>query len=218
MTSRRLPGKVLREVAGQPVLGYVLERLERCDGLDAILVATSNDESDTPVADYGRRRGTACFRGSLDDVAGRFCRAAATVQASAFIRVTGDSPLLDQRLIRRGLDLFREGLWELVTNVAPRSFPKGQSVEVLDTSTFVSAHQRIVDADDREYVTRYFYRNAGAFRIRNFAANTDLSDIQLSIDTAEDLDMFATLVARMTRPHWQYGLHEILGLRNTVGA
>src|SRR6266852_6355172 len=99
MSSRRLPGKVLRPIDGKPVLLYVLERLERCRTLDSVLVATSVDPSDDAVEEICHRRGTPCCRGPLDDVAGRFLAAARERDVDGFVRVSGDSPLLDQRLV-----------------------------------------------------------------------------------------------------------------------
>lgn len=210
MSSKRFPNKVLYRVAGKPMLQYLLERLEHCSSLDAIVVATSVDESDTPVVEYCQQRGVACYRGPLVDVAGRFKQVLDLYQFDGFVRVTGDSPLLDQRLIEKGVGIFRHGDFDLVTNILVPTYPKGQSVEVLRTATYQRAYKRMKEAEDLEHVTRYFYKHSDDYRIHNFARAEELRRIQLSVDSWQDMDIFATIVSKMTRPHWEYTLEDIL--------
>lgn len=201
MGSSRLPGKVLREANGKPMLQYLLESLSRT-GLGPVVVATSAGSPDDGIAALCGRLGFACLRGDEADVASRFAAALGRYGFEAFVRVCGDSPLLDGELVRRGLEEFAAGDWDLVTNTHPRSFPKGQSVEVVRGSAFLSAMPRF-DAADREHVTRFFYSHPEAFRIRNFACGRDLGAVQLSVDTAEDFRRFEALAAAAGRPHWE---------------
>lgn len=210
MSSQRLPNKVLLETAGKPMLQYLLERLEHCDCLDNIVVATSVDDSDTPIADYCRQNGIACYRGSLSNVASRFNEVLDVYHFDAFVRVTGDSPLLDQRLIEKGVSLFLGGDFDLVTNVLPRTYPIGQSVEVLRSVTYQSTYDRMREEEDLEHVTRFFHKHPEEFRIQNFALTENLNHIQLSVDTGQDMDNFVTIASKMTRPHWEYTLEDIL--------
>jgi spore coat polysaccharide biosynthesis protein SpsF (cytidylyltransferase family) len=212
-SSQRLPGKVLREVAGRPLLAYLLERLACCRALEQTVVATSSDADDDAIERFCKAIGMACFRGDLHDVLGRFIAAAQWVGCDALVRINGDSPLMDPAIVDRGVGLFEEGAADLVTNVHPRSFPKGESVEVVAVSALRRAASLSSDSQDREHVTRYLYRHPEQFRIRNFKRAQDVSDIQLSVDTPEDFAAFAALVARMDRPQAQYGLDEILALR-----
>src|SRR5207249_4574865 len=107
-------------------LDWLLERLEHADTLDAVIVATSQDASDDAVAAHCAARGTDCHRGPLDDVATRVFDAARGAGLDAFVRVNADSPLLDQRLVDRGVSIMRASDACLVTNVRPRTFPPGQ--------------------------------------------------------------------------------------------
>ena len=210
MSSQRFPNKVLYRVAGKPMLQYLLERLEHCNCLDAIVVATSVEDSDTPIVDYCAQHSVAFYRGSLSNVAGRFKEALDVYQFDCFVRVTGDSPLLDQRLIEKGVSIFLSGDLDLVTNVLPRTYPKGQSVEVLRTSTYQRTYPRMQEAEDLEHVTRFFHKHPEGFRIHNFAWAENLNDIQLSVDTWQEMDSFATIVTKMTRHHWEYTLEDII--------
>ena len=216
MSSQRLPGKVLYKVAGKAILQYLLERLRHCDGLNAIIVATSTDDSDTPIADFCQEQGVLCYRGSLLNVASRFKEASEAYQLDGFVRVNGDSPLLDQRLIRQAVVAFLGGDFDLVTNVLKRTYPKGQSVEVLCSETFRAAYQRMRAGDELEHVTRYFYDRQEDFRIFNFESGQDYGRIQLSVDTPQDVAMFSSIIARMDRAHWDYTLTEILDIYGSL--
>jgi spore coat polysaccharide biosynthesis protein SpsF len=210
MSSARLPGKVLLEVEGKPLLQYVIERLQRAR-LDVIVVTTSVDPSDDAVDAFCDRAGVDCHRGSLDDVAGRVLETAESWHLDSFVRISGDSPLLDQQLVDQATALLA-GEWDLATNVFPRTFPKGQSVEAIRRATFKRGYEAMTDPDDLEHVTTFFYRHPEEFRIRSFGAPAGLPDVSLAVDTADDVAAFEAIVGRMKRPHWTYTLEEIVQL------
>lgn len=212
MSSQRLPGKVLYPVAGKPILQYLLDRLRLCQGVEAIVVATSADSSDTPIAEFCREYGAACHRGSLLNVASRFKEVLETYQLDSFVRISGDSPLLDYNLIQHGLEVFRQDNFDLVTNVLIRTFPKGQSIEIVHGAAFKAAYPMMQSGDELEHVTKYFYSNQASFRIFNFAAPQAYENIQLSVDNLQDMETFAAIVAAMSRPHWEYSLEDVLHL------
>ena len=212
MGSERFPGKVLHRAAGKPMLKYLLERLDHCTSLDAKVVATSSDEQDTPLESQCRDWGVNCFRGDLHNVARRFQQALDAYRFDAFVRINGDSPLLDQRLVDRAVQLFREGKADMVTNVLERTFPRGQSVEVLGAEAYGRGQDLMREPDDFEHVTRVFYKNAHQFRIVDFRSEPPRGTLHLAVDTPEQMRRFAALVAAMDRPHWQYDLEGIVRL------
>ena len=218
MTSRRLPGKVLAEVHGRPMLQYLLERVERCTELDGVVVATSTDPSDDPIESFCVEREVDCFRGPLNDVAERFREAAQRHGLDAFVRLCADSPLLDPALIDQAVATYRSGGADLVTNVIGRSFGPGQSVEVISVAVFAEAIPHMGGADDREHVISYFYDHREDFRIKAIRSDHDGGDVDFAIDTPEDLERFRALVAAMDRPHWSYGLAELIELQRAVVA
>jgi len=193
-SSRRFPGKVLHKLHGRPMLAHTLDRLKSVDQLDEILVATSSDVSDEAIAEFAQASGFPAWRGQLDDVLGRLQAAASAHNADAIVRISGDSPLLDPNLIRAVLELFIRDRPDLATNVFPRSFPKGQSVEVVSRDALERLAYQARLAEDREHVTRYAYSNPGRFSIRNFVAETSRPELQLSVDTPADLDRAARLM------------------------
>ena len=216
MSSQRLPQKTLLAVRGKPLLQYLLERLQKCSCLDSVIVATSSDSSDDPIAEFCGQHQVDCHRGSLANVAQRFFDIVNQYSLSAFVRLSGDSPLLDQELVDRAVRIFRDGNLDLVTNVLIRTFPKGQSVEVCRSETFCKIFPQMTQ-EDFEHVTKFFYRTPDQFLISNFESNENLGEVQLSVDTSADLHAISSIVSLMTHPHWEYGLTDILRLHRLIG-
>jgi spore coat polysaccharide biosynthesis protein SpsF len=212
---------VLMALAGRPALGYLLERLEHASTLAAVVVATSREPADDAVASYCASGGVDCHRGDEDDVAARLLDAAERFEFDAFVRVNGDSPLLDQALVDRGVRLFAAGGCDLVTNVRPRSFPRGQSVEVISAHALRAALPRLSAPGDREHVTAGLYRDPGLLAIENFDAGgygvgPDGGDVRLVLDTPGDAVAIERILEAMERPHWDYGWREVLELAHAL--
>jgi spore coat polysaccharide biosynthesis protein SpsF len=128
------------------------------------------------------------------------------------VRVSGDSPLLDQQLVARGVALFTESGADLATNVSPRRYPAGMSVEVVRTETFERIVPELDEQYDREHVTNYFYRHADRFRIESFALDVPRRDVHLAVDTPENFETISRIVGAMTRPPADYSLEDVLRL------
>jgi spore coat polysaccharide biosynthesis protein SpsF (cytidylyltransferase family) len=213
MGSSRLPGKVLAPVAGRPLLALLLERLARCDALDAVVVATSDDASDDVLAGWCLGEGVDVHRGPLDDVAARVLAAARARDLEGLVRVCGDSPLIDPALVGRAVEVLREGAADLVSNVVPpRTYPHGQSVEALRADALAAAVALMDEAGDHEHVTPALYRHPERFRIVALRADPPCIDRRLVVDTADDLEALRALVARMRRPQAEHGLAELVEL------
>jgi spore coat polysaccharide biosynthesis protein SpsF len=210
MGSARLPGKVLGDLAGRPALEWLLERLEHADELAAVVVATSTEPDDDPIAAFGEGRGLAVHRGSLDDLAARVLGAAEAHGLDAVARVNGDSPVLDQRLVDRGVELLRASGADLVSNVRPRSFPPGQSVEVLRTPALRAAVSRMEDEADREHVTAWLYRHPDEVRIVRFEHDPPVTEPRFTLDEPADHARLESLLRGLERPHWEYRWDELV--------
>ena len=212
MNSRRFPGKVLYKLNGKPILQYLVESLERCALINQVIVITSTDESDNAIISFCEGHGVDSYRGPLENVAKRMLDTANHFNLKSFVRINGDSPLINCQIIKRAIRVFENGEYDLVTNTFPRSFPVGQSVEVIRTSTFDIAYGRMSSPDDFEYVTKYYYDHPQEFQINNFSNGKNLSGYRLVVDTQEDLDRMKTIIYNMTRPHTDYGLNELIEL------
>jgi spore coat polysaccharide biosynthesis protein SpsF (cytidylyltransferase family) len=194
LSSRRLPGKVLKDLGGRPMLGWTLERVHAARLVTKLVVATSDRPDDDAVAAFCKSRGVHCYRGPLDNVAERFAIAVKAEKADAFVRITGDAPLIDPAVIDTAISLYQAGEWDLVSNVLVRSFPIGQSVEVLRGEAYLVALDGMEDVEDREHVTRFFHRNRSRYRTVNFSSGADMAQVQMSVDTPEDFAMAERLV------------------------
>lgn len=216
MSSERLPGKVLMSVNGKPLLSFLIERVAKGIPDFPLIVATSVEKSDDPVVQFCRDMGVRCHRGSLNDVAVRFRDIVISERLSGFVRLNGDSPLLDPTVIQTALQVFAKKSPDLVTNTKQRSFPVGQSVEVLDGKSYVASYEKFHSSDHYEHVTKYYYDHSEDFNIVNFMNTVDMQKETLSVDTQEDFDVFVQLVSSLTKPHWQYGWRELLDMKREI--
>ena len=196
MSSQRLPGKMLRPLHGSPLLDWVISRVRQAAVVKDILVATSDQPDDDEIANLVQQSGVQCFRGSLEDVRSRFIEIARAKRLTAFVRISGDSPMIDPSLIDQAVTLYHSGNYDLVTNVQRRTFPKGQSVEVLRSDTLLEVASLRSNQADQEHVTRYYYENPSKFRILNFQSDIDYGGVQLSVDTHEDFIRMEQLMVR----------------------
>ena len=188
MTSRRFPGKVLSPFFGKPVLAHVVERIKRTQFGSSIILATSDDQADDPLVVYAKYLGLEVVRGPRDDVVGRFALTLSQHRCDAFFRVCGDSPLLLPFLFDRAASIYMNSSYDIVTNVFPRTFPVGMSIELIRTKTFLEIKKKVIDKEEKEHLTKYFYHHHKDFKICNIecAKLTD-PDLKLAVDELKDL-------------------------------
>ena len=217
--SSRLPGKALRKLVGRPLLGRVLDRAQQVCGNHPVVLATSDRVIDDPLADLGKREGVIVFRGHPTDVLARCSACAGELGVQRVVRITGDSPFFDPILVSELLKLSVESQLDIATNVFPRTFPIGASIEVISTAALRHAAEIAEDPLDREHITRYFYNNSANFRIANVTANTqlDLRNVSLAVDTEGDLRRVSWMIEQMVRPPAQVSFEETLELAKAWG-
>jgi len=190
MSSSRLPGKVLAPVLGAPMIARQIERLRRCRRIDRLVVATSDQPGDDPVAETCRTLGVDVHRGALDDVLDRFHGALrAFGPAEAVVRMTADCPLADPALIDRVIATFLDGGYDYVSNTpAVRTFPHGLDVEVMRAEALETAWREGHDPYEREHVTPFIYRRPERFRLGFVSDAPNLAHLRWTVDLPEDLD------------------------------
>jgi spore coat polysaccharide biosynthesis protein SpsF len=187
MSSRRFPGKVLAPFRGQPIIWHVVQRIAAALPEVPVVVATSGEPSDDPLAAYLGSRGVACHRGPLADVFGRFRTCLAEFPCDWVLRVCADSPLLEEEMLRRVVDARAEGV-DLVTTTLRRTFPRGSNAELIRADSLTAIDERQLTAHDREHVTPFFHRNADRFRIINVeSGDPGRAALSVAVDTIEDL-------------------------------
>lgn len=177
------------------MLDHHIDRLLNSD-LPVILATTTN-AADDPIAEVGRRRGISVFRGSEVDVLGRFARAAHREDLNTVVRVTSDCPLIDPALISAGVRRFIEldDPDAYVSNVIERTYPRGFDFEVFSTAALAEADENAARPAEREHVTPYLYANrSGRARIHSITQKLDASRYRVTLDTREDLMVIRELI------------------------
>lgn len=210
MGSRRLPGKVLLPVGGQPTIEWVFRRTKAASTVTEVVIATSGKQGDDVLADHCLRLGWPVFRGSETDVLDRYHEAAHAHGAETVVRVSGDCPMVDPSII----DRIVRALWEkpavdYASNILePRTFPRGLDVEAFTIDALVKAWAEDANPAWREHVTPYIYRNPDKFRMRQVKHDVDLSSMRWTLDTPEDLEFLRRLLAEVSDLHasWREAL------------
>jgi spore coat polysaccharide biosynthesis protein SpsF len=197
MSSSRFPEKVLSPLCGTPML---LWTINYCSKINLpLFVLTSTDNSDDQLVGMLEQNDVSYHRGSLENVISRYLSFMREYQVKKVVRISGDSPLISPDVISKVIAQDQESAdADLTTNVFPRSFPKGQSVEVIPRKSLELVSDRNLSESDIEHVTPYFYANSKEFKINNLNNDEDLSFINLSVDTKEDLlrvNQFMTLTS-----------------------
>jgi len=213
MDSQRLPGKALKPFAGRALIGHVIDRALKAETTDVVIVATSDRAVDDPIAEFVEAEGVALFRGDAEDVLKRAIDCAKAFALKNFIRICGDSPFIDPRLLDQAVQIHRGEAPDLTTNLFPRTFPAGMSLEVIDEKALERMASLADDPDDREHVTTYFYRHADDFTIRNIETeDIGYEEFPLTVDTAEDLVQANWIACHLADKKGDHGVDEVLEL------
>jgi spore coat polysaccharide biosynthesis protein SpsF len=196
MSSTRLPGKVLLDLAGEPMLARVVARTQQAKTIDRTIVATTIEPEDEPIVALCRARGWAVSRGSRDDVLDRYYQAAVADGADPIVRITSDCPLIDPEVIDRVVERLTAGV-DYSSNINPtRTFPRGLDVEVFTFASLAAAWQDASDTSSREHVTPFLYRHPERFRIALVESERpEAADHRWSVDTPEDYELMRRILA-----------------------
>lgn len=190
MGSTRLPGKVLKDLDGEPVLARVVNRTQRTSLIDEVVIATTINPGDEAILSLCSSRSWSYFRGSENDVLDRYYRAANEYKVDVIVRITSDCPIIDPEIVNQVVQEFldRQPTANYACNMLPRrTFPRGLEVEVLSFDTLGRAWREDRNSAWREHVTPYIYRNPNRFSIHGIMNEVDYSHMRWTIDTHEDL-------------------------------
>src|SRR5574337_40598 len=212
MGSIRFPGKVMRPICGIPMIGLLLARLSQSKRIDQIVLATSQDPRNEPLAEYVRELGFAVFQGSENDVLDRYHQAAREAEADAVVRITGDCPLIDPQVVDAVIDLFQQKTVDYATNTATPTFPDGLDAEVFTFEVLERAWKQAREPRQREHVTP-FIRESGLFRLANLSHASDQSSERWTVDEPEDFEVVQK-VFEYFHPRRDFGWLEVLALRH----
>jgi len=214
MSSSRLPGKVLKEAGGRPILERMVERVQKAQRVDETLVATTTDPSDDAIVEFCVKAGIPYFRGDLLDVLDRYFQAAMFSNADIVVRLTGDCPLIDPTLIDETITALVEQKADFACNRLPppltRTYPIGLDVEVCTFAALNRAWKEAKEKHEREHVMPYLYEQAGRFKVVKVDYSEDYGNLRWTVDTPQDLEFVRAVYARLSNRNdftWLEVLH-----------
>lgn len=212
MSSERLPGKVLKPILGRAMLSLQIERLQRCERSDVLVVATSDLSEDDEIAHLCSSMQVPCFRGSLDDVLDRYYRCAELQKADHLIRLTGDCPLVDPILVDDLIKFYLDNGYDYSSNCRPPTLPDGLDAEVMSFAALRAAWQEATDLYDREHVVPFIIRFPSRFNLGNLAYKPNLSNLRWTVDYPRDLLFVEKVYEHLYPIKPEFSFRDILNL------
>jgi len=211
MGSTRLPGKVLKDLAGETMLARVVERLHGTRLINEVLIATTDRPADDAIVAECRKVAVAVSRGDQDDVLDRYFRAAQLKKADVVVRVTSDCPLLDPEITDKTIAAFLEARPDYASNVMVRTYPRGLDTEVMSFDALARAWRRASKAYEREHVTPYIYEHSEEFKLLSVTGDLDYSGYRWTVDTPEDMEFVQAIYGRF-QGHTLFNWRDVLAL------
>jgi glutamate-1-semialdehyde 2,1-aminomutase len=212
MGSTRLPGKVMMDLHGSTVIEVLLKRLSKSNLIDEIVVATSNESNNRVLIEHVKTLGFKVFVGSENDVLHRYVGAAEAAEADVVIRITGDCPLIDPRLVDEFIEEFLKSDVDYLSDQDPPTFPDGLDTEVFSIQALKRADMYALSTFEREHVTP-FLRKDESIRRGVHCAPSNQSYRRWTVDESADLTVVRNIV-KYFAPSTDYGWQEIVDLQD----
>ena len=214
MTSTRLPGKVMKVVCGKPLLEHLIDRLKRVKYADRIVIATTVNETDDIIVELCEKLDISYYRGSEEDVLGRYYETAVEYGGDIIIRITSDCPVIDPEVVDYLINFFTNNIekYDYVSNTLERSYPKGMDAEIVSFKALKEAHFNAYDPFDREHVTPFIKKRPQQFRLYNILYKTDMSRCRWTLDTPEDLELISKIFEFLYYQNTFFSLNDIFSL------
>lgn len=196
MTSSRLPGKVLLQAAGRPMLEHLVRRLGAAPSLDGIVLATTVNAADNVLEEFADRIGIGCYRGSEEDVMARVIGAAESAGADTVVEITGDCPIIDPQIVEQTIRMFRAHQADYVSNAHIRSYPDGMDTQVFRLHTLQRSAAMTDDALDHEHVTLHIRNHPEIFSHVHLVAPPEIHwpELGLTLDEPQDYELLKKII------------------------
>jgi spore coat polysaccharide biosynthesis protein SpsF len=215
MTSERLPGKVLMNILGKPVLWHVVTRLNGSKLIEKVVVATTTNETDIPIIRFCDEIGIGAYAGSEENVLDRYYKAASHFSATVIVRITADCPLIDPKIVDRVIQHYLENKneFDYASTNHPTTFPDGLDTEVFSFEALEKAWKNAKKQYEREHVTPYIWDQPEKFRIGNVENDEDLSATERwTLDYEEDLEFIRAIYTNLYKEGKIFGMEDVLKL------
>ncbi len=197
--STRLPGKVLKDVCGRPILWHMVNRLKFSKKIDGVILAIPDSAENDELEYFAKGLKLPCFRGSEENVLSRYYRAATEFGGEVIVRVTSDCPLIDPRVTDIVIEAHLNSGADYTSNGVEWGFPRGLDTEALNFTTLKKTYEEANQDYEREHVTPYIYQHPELFNIQFVEASGKLRrpDLRLTVDTEEDLRLIREIFRRL---------------------
>jgi len=215
MGSSRLPGKVMMDLVGKPLLWHIVNRLEYSELIDRIVVATGKGKENDVIEGLCKEYNFTCYRGSEDDLTDRFYQVSKQFGANVIVRVTADCPLVDPGLVDKLTEIFMENIdsYDYVSNCRPQStFPHGLDAEVFSYTLLEKLWREIKDPFRREWFTTVIFENPEKYNLFCLKNDVNLSHLRLTVDYKEDLELVRYIFRNLYTENACFTLQDILEL------
>jgi len=213
-SSSRLPGKVLRPLYGKPMLAQMIERLKHVKLADVIVLATTDQPEDAPVAELAKELGIGYYRGSSDDVLDRVLKAAQKYDIDLIVETCGDCPVIDPKILEKQIQTFFDHDVDYVGCHLVKTFPWGLDGKLFTTKTLEEVAQITREPADRENVSLYIYEHPQKYKLLNIEAEGRCRrpDLRLVVDYLEDFNLIETIYKRLYDKNPAFSYEDILDL------
>jgi spore coat polysaccharide biosynthesis protein SpsF len=212
MSSTRFPGKVLKPILGKPMLKLEIERVQSCETIDRVIVVTSNSPDDRQIVKFCQQYNIDVFCGNLENVLDRFYQAANKFKPDHIVRLTGDCPLIDAKIIDSMVRLYLKSSCDYGTNCVPPTYPDGLDAEIFTVKALTQAHHDAVLPSYLEHISPFFEEQPDRFKTVNLANSNDLSGLRWTVDEPEDFEFVKNIFETLYSANPLFGLEDILAL------
>ncbi|MDM5246498.1 glycosyltransferase family protein [Lysinibacillus sp. G4S2] len=212
MGSTRLPGKILKEVNGKPLLAYQLERIARSNYIGKVVIATTVAPKDDVVIEFCENYGVDYYRGSEDDVLSRYYEAAEQYGGDTIVRLTSDCPIIDPVIVDETIQYFLNNHFDYVSNTIERTYPRGLDTEIFSKSALERAYKEATLTRDKEHVTAYMYSNPESFSLGYIKNKQDYSQYRWTVDTLEDYELIKLILMSIYPFNKEFSWKDVLSL------
>jgi len=208
MGSSRLPGKVMKEIRGKPVISYLIERLRYCNTIDRIVIASTISKLDDPIVQFCIENKILHYRGSEDDVLDRFYQASLVYKATHIVRLTADCPLIDPNLIDFLISSFFKTKLDHMS-LGP-TYPEGLDAEIFNFTSLEKSWKNAKLKTEREHVTTHIWSNPTQFKCKILRHSSDYSKYRVTIDEPADFDVVKAIIGALYKKNKVFHLEEIV--------
>jgi spore coat polysaccharide biosynthesis protein SpsF len=220
MSSNRLPGKSMKKILGKPMLELMIERIQNCNKIDEVVIATSSNPENDLIESLAKKIGVGCFRGSEDDVLDRVLKAAKSVNANIIVELWGDSPLIDANILNDLIDFYQKNDYDCVGTNLPnfdKTYPLGLSALIFPLKILDEVDKITQNPDDRENVSNYIYEHPDKYKIASLPCPKELNfpNLRLTVDEQNDFDLIEIIFRELYPKNSKFSAAEAIKFLNS---